>query len=135
MISELELTGGSVPARARTVEMGTPPQPQYVQIDTGSFELWVNADCSSLNSTGDKAFCEGIGRYDPGASSTSAKARGAKTLMYGIGRASIQYYTDDISLYGTSQFFFFSFFFIKSLFLTSFYYPFDISSFFSLLIS
>lgn len=86
------------------MDIGTPPQPQYVQLDTGSFELWVNPDCSNLETAMDRKFCESVGRYNPDASSTSVKLDGSKTLVYGIGRAKIGYVTDDIALSGTGQY-------------------------------
>ena len=83
------------------MDIGTPPQPQYVQLDTGSFELWVNPNCSTLATAIDTRFCESVGHYDPGASSTSTQLDGSKTLVYGIGSARIDYVTDDIALSGT----------------------------------
>ncbi|RYP47111.1 hypothetical protein DL768_006785 [Monosporascus sp. mg162] len=83
------------------LEIGTPPQPQFVQLDTGSFELWVNPECSSLGGPSDRQFCEAVGHYEPSASSTSAQLAGTKTLVYGIGSARIQYVADNIRLSGT----------------------------------
>lgn len=80
------------------VYIGTPPQPVYVQLDTGSFELWVNPDCSSLTSTSDKAFCQGIGSYTPSDSSTSHNTDETSSLTYGVGSANITYYVDNIGL-------------------------------------
>ncbi|RYP22274.1 hypothetical protein DL765_001788 [Monosporascus sp. GIB2] len=77
------------------------PGPQFVQLDTGSFELWVNPECSSLAGPSDRKFCEAVGHYNPSASSTSVQLAGTKTLVYGIGSARIQYVADDIRLSGT----------------------------------
>ncbi|RYO88972.1 hypothetical protein DL762_003468 [Monosporascus cannonballus] len=77
------------------------PGPQFVQLDTGSFELWVNPECSSLGGLSDRKFCEAVGHYNPSASSTSVQLAGTKTLVYGIGSARIQYVADDIRLSGT----------------------------------
>lgn len=85
----------------RPVDIGAPPQQQYVQLDTGSFELWVNPNCSALKNAIDRRFCESVGNYDPGASSTSTQLDGSKELVYGIGSARIEYVTDDIALSGT----------------------------------
>ncbi|RYP41487.1 hypothetical protein DL767_000992 [Monosporascus sp. MG133] len=81
----------------------TMPGPQFVQLDTGSFELWVNPECSSLSGLSDRKFCEAVGHYEPSASSTSVQLAGTKTLVYGIGSARIQYVADDIRLSGTGQ--------------------------------
>lgn len=86
------------------VDIGNPPQPQFVQLDTGSFELWVNPDCSNLDGASDQRFCNAVGNYNPSASSTSEVLAGTKTLVYGIGSANIQYVRDDITLSGTGQF-------------------------------
>ena len=78
--------------------MGNPPQEIYAQLDTGSSELWVNPDCSSLSTSGDKTFCQAVGQYDPDESSTSKKSGGSQVLNYGVGSADITYYVDDIGL-------------------------------------
>jgi hypothetical protein len=84
------------------VNIGNPPQPNYVQLDTGSFELWVNPQCSSLSSSADRQFCASIGSYDPQRSRTSRVSQTTKSLRYGIGSANIQYVLDDIALDGTN---------------------------------
>ncbi|KKA28040.1 hypothetical protein TD95_001556 [Thielaviopsis punctulata] len=79
------------------LDFGTPPQSIYVQIDTGSFELWVNPTCDNLSS-GDKIFCEAVGHYDVNSSSTVTGPDGSKSLVYGIGAANVTYYKDSISI-------------------------------------
>ena len=73
----------------------------FVQLDTGSFELWVNPTCSNLDGS-DARFCQTVGQYDTTQSSTSVSLGTAKTLRYGIGSANISYFTDDIALPGSS---------------------------------
>lgn len=82
------------------VSLGTPPQPVFVQLDTGSFELWVNPDCTTV-SGGDAVFCQRAGHYDSTASSTASSLGTTRTLRYGIGAANISYFTDTISLAGS----------------------------------
>lgn len=82
------------------VSLGTPPQPVFVQLDTGSFELWVNPDCTTV-SGGDAVFCQRAGRYESTASSTATSLGTTRTLRYGIGAANISYFTDTISLAGS----------------------------------
>lgn len=84
--------------RGETVQFGTPPQNIYAQLDTGSFELWVNPDCGSLSTLSDQRFCNAIGQYEPSKSSTSRKTGSSSELKYGIGEASIEYYKDTIAL-------------------------------------
>ncbi|KAI5863609.1 aspartic peptidase domain-containing protein [Durotheca rogersii] len=80
-------------------------QTMDVLIDTGSFELWVNPDCSA-SSLPD--MCEALGRYDPGASSTAQSLRSASSnnrsttfsIRYGRGSVSGAYYTDDVYISG-----------------------------------
>lgn len=86
------------------VNIGTPAQQVFVQLDTGSFELWVNPDCSDLQGSADIRFCQAVGHYDSTSSSTATQLAGTKTLRYGIGSANIQYVTDDIGLAGTGEF-------------------------------
>jgi len=83
------------------VSIGTPPQPVYVQLDTGSFELWVNPDCTRV-SGGDQLFCQRAGQYDTARSSTVESLGTTKTLRYGIGSANISYVTDTVTLAGSS---------------------------------
>ncbi|KAI1435163.1 aspartic peptidase domain-containing protein [Xylaria sp. CBS 124048] len=83
------------------LEIGTPPQPILVQLDTGSFELWVNPDCSNLRGSSDASFCRKAGHYDPSTSSSAVPLSLGKNLTYGIGKASIQYVLDTVSLAGS----------------------------------
>ncbi len=73
-----------------------------MQLDTGSFELWINPSCDGLSS-GDTAFCNSIGTFDPSASSTFSSLGVGKQLRYGIGSANITYVRDSIALPGTSS--------------------------------
>lgn len=84
-----------------SVNIGTPAQQVYVQLDTGSFELWVNPTCSGL-SFSDATFCEATGSYQVSESSTSVTTNLGKTLTYGIGSANITYVKDSISLPGAA---------------------------------
>jgi len=70
-------------------------------LDTGSFELWVNPDCTKV-SGGDAVFCERAGKYDSAKSTTSESLGTSKTLRYGIGSANISYVTDTITLMGST---------------------------------
>ncbi|KAI0502876.1 aspartic peptidase domain-containing protein [Xylaria bambusicola] len=83
------------------LNIGTPPQSVYVQLDTGSFELWVNPNCTSLQGTTDVRFCRAIGHYEPSSSSSAVELTTTKTLRYGIGQAAIQYVIDNVGLAGT----------------------------------
>lgn len=83
----------------KTVNIGTPPQTVYAQIDTGSFELWVNPDCSNVDSS-DSRFCQAIGVYNPRTSSSSATTDESAMLRYGIGSANVSYFKDNIALPG-----------------------------------
>jgi hypothetical protein len=98
---EVKLANRSDVAYYAQLNIGTPPQPVYVQLDTGSFELWVNPDCSILTPS-DKRFCEAIGFYDTTKSTTVTQLPGTRTLRYGIGAANISYVKDDISLTGSA---------------------------------
>ncbi|PTB65056.1 acid protease [Trichoderma citrinoviride] len=79
------------------LNIGTPPQTVYAQIDTGSFELWVNPNCSNVQSA-DQRFCRAIGFYDPSSSSTADVTSQSARLRYGIGSADVTYVRDSIAL-------------------------------------
>ncbi|KAB5513339.1 aspartic peptidase domain-containing protein [Coniochaeta sp. 2T2.1] len=97
----LSLTNRSDIAYYAKLNIGNPPQSVFVQLDTGSFELWVNPQCSNLES-GDARFCATVGQYDTTQSSTSVPLGTSKQLRYGIGSANISYFTDDIALPGST---------------------------------
>lgn len=101
-IATVPLANRSDVAYYAQLNIGTPAQQIYVQLDTGSFELWVNPDCSDLLGSADIRFCRAVGHYDSASSSTATQLAGTKTLRYGIGSADIQYVTDDIGLGGTN---------------------------------
>ncbi|RCI16007.1 putative aspartyl protease [Ophiocordyceps polyrhachis-furcata BCC 54312] len=82
------------------VKIGQPPQNVKVQLDTGSFELWVDPDCSKLSSN-DIKFCQSTGRYEVGRSRTAVVTQGRTTLQYGIGAANITYVEDSIGFPGS----------------------------------
>lgn len=70
----------------------------YAQLDTGSWELWVNPSCDELRSSADRTFCDAVGQYDPDESSSSGGGGETKKLNYGVGSAEIEYFTDNIAL-------------------------------------
>ncbi|KAK6080770.1 eukaryotic aspartyl protease [Seiridium cupressi] len=100
-IQTLPLANRSDVAYYAKLDIGNPAQPNYVQLDTGSFELWVNPDCTNLDSASDVRFCQAVGSYDASSSGSSAVSTSTKTLRYGIGSANIQYVTDDIGFAGS----------------------------------
>ncbi|KAL6859510.1 aspartic peptidase domain-containing protein [Trichoderma novae-zelandiae] len=84
------------------LNIGTPPQTVYAQIDTGSFELWVNPNCSNVQSA-DQRFCRAVGFYDPASSSTADVTSQSARLRYGIGSADVTYVRDSIALPGSAK--------------------------------
>ncbi|KAK3905466.1 putative aspartic-type endopeptidase [Staphylotrichum tortipilum] len=97
---QLQLANRSDVAYYAQLSIGTPPQPVFVQLDTGSFELWVNPDCTTVSGA-DALFCERVGQYETTRSSTAASLGTSRTLRYGIGSANITYFTDTITLAGS----------------------------------
>ncbi|KAK1990724.1 eukaryotic aspartyl protease [Colletotrichum falcatum] len=97
---EAKLANRSDVAYYAQLNIGTPPQAVYAQLDTGSFELWVNPDCTVLAAS-DQRFCEAVGVYDPSRSSTAVQMQTTKTLRYGIGAANISYVRDSLALAGS----------------------------------
>lgn len=98
---QLALNNRSDVAYYAQLEIGTPPQTVYTQLDTGSFELWVNPDCTTV-SPSDSLFCQRIGHYNSSLSSSAISLGTNQTLHYGIGAANISYFTDVVSLAGSS---------------------------------
>ncbi|RDA94491.1 putative aspartyl protease [Ophiocordyceps camponoti-saundersi (nom. inval.)] len=84
------------------LSLGNPPQDVSVQLDTGSFELWVDPDCNKL-SAGDTSFCKSTGRYNPDRSTTAIVTQGKTTLRYGIGAANITYVEDSVGFPGSEE--------------------------------
>lgn len=99
---EVQLSNRSDVAYYAQLNIGSPAQPVYVQLDTGSFELWVNPTCSALDAS-DQEFCNAVGFYDATKSSTAVNLQTTKTLNYGIGSANITYFKDSIALPGASS--------------------------------
>ncbi|KAK7698540.1 hypothetical protein SLS64_012408 [Diaporthe eres] len=98
---EVQLSNRSDVAYYAQLNIGSPAQPVYVQLDTGSFELWVNPTCSTLDAS-DQEFCNAVGFYDATKSSTAVNLQNTKTLNYGIGSANITYFKDSIALPGAA---------------------------------
>ncbi|KAF6806770.1 secreted aspartic proteinase [Colletotrichum musicola] len=99
---EAKLANRSDVAYYAQLNIGTPPQPVFAQLDTGSFELWVNPDCTVLSAS-DQRFCEAVGFYDTTRSSTAVSLQTTKTLRYGIGAANITYVRDSLALAGSAS--------------------------------
>lgn len=79
--------------------LGTGDNPQTVSVllDTGSFEMWVNPNCSAANV---QDYCEAFGHYDPEMSPTAKSLNTNFGIQYGQGSASGVYYKDDVYLSG-----------------------------------
>lgn len=89
-------------------------QETSVILDTGSSELWVDPDCSTAargnvtdsdgvsgNEAGSPDYCESIGRYDPGSSSTSENLEKGDVFVYADHTTiELNYYTDNIDIGG-----------------------------------
>ncbi|TWU74612.1 hypothetical protein ED733_001462 [Metarhizium rileyi] len=92
---------------ATEVNIGNPPQPVTVLVDTGSSELWVNPDCRTVNSKALVEQCQQFGQYDPQKSNESYGPFGRERLNYGDPSdtkthtsVTINYYSDVIALGG-----------------------------------
>jgi Eukaryotic aspartyl protease len=72
-------------------------------IDTGSFELWVDPDCSTVETSALAQACKGNGNYDPRKSTSVKNLQQTKTLAYDKGSVNLQYVSDSIALPGSSK--------------------------------
>lgn len=104
---------------AYTINISIAGQSTSVVLDTGSYELWVDPDCSTasrVNSTGSDGgdsnsatdsdvtspqYCESIGRYDPSSSSTAEALDKGSVFRYADSTTiEVNYYTDTIDIGG-----------------------------------
>ncbi|KAM4056368.1 eukaryotic aspartyl protease [Hirsutella rhossiliensis] len=82
-----------------TLKFGNPPQAIRVLVDTGSSELWINADCSTSGSSAEQAFCTSkVGRYNSNSSNTASSSGEKSGIRYGSGSVNFTYFIDDVAL-------------------------------------
>ncbi|KAL7619897.1 hypothetical protein AAE478_010444 [Parahypoxylon ruwenzoriense] len=80
---------------------GKTKQTVQVVVDTGSYELWVNPDCSEATAKW-RDFCDELGHYDPALSPTARRVKDPESFFidYALGNVSAVYYTDDVYISG-----------------------------------
>jgi hypothetical protein len=84
------------------VNIGTPSQTVFLEVDTGSDDIWVNPNCAYAPQ-GQGATCAAAGAYDPAESSTFTNLSTPFSLGYAIGQSNGYWGTETISLPGYSN--------------------------------
>ncbi|PVH85072.1 acid protease [Cadophora sp. DSE1049] len=84
------------------LSLGTPAQPVYLLLDTGSSETWVDPDCTTASTTHQQSECNSFPKYDPFTSSTALDAGYPFELAYGKGTASGEYLLDTVHVAGAT---------------------------------
>lgn len=94
------------------VAIGAPGQVVALEVDTGSWDLWVNPDCSNAGPIpGSSDRCKAAGQYWPSDTSTPEDPATATYQTTGFGQfagdVNLSYYTDfvDIGVRLTNQIF------------------------------
>ncbi|KAL1836513.1 hypothetical protein VTJ49DRAFT_5053 [Mycothermus thermophilus] len=77
------------------VALGTPPQTQYLILDTGSPDTWFNPTCETSRVV---AECRQYPRFDLSKSSSLRDLGVSDLLLYGSGQAEINWYTDTFTI-------------------------------------
>ncbi|KAH8673316.1 aspartic peptidase domain-containing protein [Xylariales sp. PMI_506] len=94
--SGVESVIGSAYMATLDIGLGSPSQVE-VLLDTGSFELWVNPNCTSSSVP---TYCQDFGFYNPIKSTSSHNLGTSFSISYSNGFASGIYYTDTVSIAG-----------------------------------
>lgn len=79
--------------------LGTPPQKFRLHIDTGSSDLWVNAENASL-CTSQNNICDVSGTYNPDKSSTYQFVNKDFNISYVDGSGAVGFYAKDVFHFG-----------------------------------
>lgn len=77
--------------------IGTPAQNVFVQLDTGSTDLWVNPDCNTAVGTANQQLCASLPRFDYKTSSTFVDLKTSYELFYGSGNVTVEWVTDYVT--------------------------------------
>ncbi|KAL2264584.1 hypothetical protein VTJ83DRAFT_7094 [Remersonia thermophila] len=77
------------------VAVGTPPQTQYLILDTGSPNTWFNPTCETSRVVEE---CMRYPRFDLSKSSSLRNLRASGLLLYGSGQAEIDWYSDTLKI-------------------------------------
>ncbi|KAK4167119.1 aspartic peptidase domain-containing protein [Cladorrhinum sp. PSN259] len=85
------------------LQIGTPPQPVEIILDTGSFELWVDPTCSTAATKDQSLECSLAGTYNPELSLTYVDKNVSSKMTYGKGGVEFQYAADSILVPGSNS--------------------------------
>ncbi|CAK7245159.1 MAG: hypothetical protein STHCBS139747_006728 [Sporothrix thermara] len=78
--------------------IGLPQQMVRLELDTGSSEMWVNPNCSTVVDEASQELCESVWPFEPSESISLVNTNESTVLEYKRGKAEVEYVLDDVAM-------------------------------------